>query len=104
MKRKKRRARQPHRKSQITQKIVIYTITQKIVIQIREFDKSMRITEIITLVLTILKELFAYGKKAEKEKLEADINDRADDKLDWVRKRMQDTDQAGRDEETDSGE
>ncbi len=64
----------------------------------------MRITEIITLVLTILKELFAYGKKAEKEKLEADINDRADDKLDWVRKRMQDTDQAGRDEETDSGE
>jgi len=64
----------------------------------------MRITEIITLVLTILKELFAYGKKAEKEKLEADINDRAGDKLDWVRKRMQDTDQAGRDEETDSGE
>lgn len=64
----------------------------------------MRITEIITLVLTILKELFAYGKKAEKEKLEADINDRADDKLDWVRKRMQDTNQAGRDEETDSGE
>ena len=64
----------------------------------------MRITEIITLVLTILKELFTYGKKAEKEKLEADINDRADDKLDWVRKRMQDTDQAGRDEETDSGE
>ena len=44
------------------------------------------------------------AKKLKKEKLEADINDRADDKLDWVRKRMQDTNQAGRDEETDSGE
>ncbi len=54
----------------------------------------MRITEIITLVLTILKELFAYGKKAEKEKLEADRKERAEDKLEGVRKRRQDTEQA----------
>jgi len=60
--------------------------------------------QIVRLVLELLKEFLSYGKKAEKEKLEADVNDRADDKLDWVRKRMQDTDQAGRDEETDSGE
>jgi len=58
--------------------------------------------QIVRLVLELLKELLSYGKKSEKEKLEADINDRADDKRDWIRKRMQDTDQAGRDEETDS--
>ena len=33
----------------------------------------MRITEIITLILRVLKELFAYGKKAENEKLKTEL-------------------------------
>ena len=58
----------------------------------------MRITEIITLILRILKELFAYGKKAENEKLEALVDDRRRDKLDWIDDRMSDTtEEAGRD-------
>jgi|5B_taG_2_1085324.scaffolds.fasta_scaffold57611_2 hypothetical protein len=60
----------------------------------------MRITEIITLVLRILKELFAYGKKAENEKLEALVDDRRRDKLDWIDDRMSDTtEEAGRDQD-----
>ena len=59
----------------------------------------MRITEIITLILRILKELFAYGKKAENEKLEALVDDRRRDKLDWIDDRMSDTtEEAGRDQ------
>jgi hypothetical protein len=60
----------------------------------------MRITEIITLVLRILKELFAYGKKAENEKLEALVDDRRRDKLDWIDDRVSDTtEEAGRDQD-----
>ena len=60
----------------------------------------MRITEIITLILRILKELFAYGKKAENEKLEALVDDRRRDKLDWIDDRMSDTtEEAGRDQD-----
>ena len=59
----------------------------------------MRITEIITLILRVLKELFAYGKKAENEKLEALVDDRRRDKLDWIDDRMSDTtEEAGRDQ------
>ena len=59
----------------------------------------MRITEIITLVLRVLKELFAYGKKAENEKLEKLVDDRRRDKLDWIDGRMSDTsEEAGRDQ------
>jgi len=59
----------------------------------------MRITEIITLVLRVLKELFAYGKKAENEKLEKLVDDRRRDKLDWIDDRMSDTaEEAGRDQ------
>ena len=60
----------------------------------------MRITEIITLILRVLKELFAYGKKAENEKLEALVDDRRRDKLDWIDDRMSDTtEEAGRDQD-----
>ena len=60
----------------------------------------MRITEIITLILRVLKELFAYGKKAENEKLEALVDDRRRDKLDWIDDRMSDTTEAaGRDQD-----
>ena len=60
----------------------------------------MRITEIITLILRVLKELFTYGKKAENEKLEALVDDRRRDKLDWIDDRMSDTtEEAGRDQD-----
>lgn len=60
----------------------------------------MRITEIITLILRVLKELFAYGKKAENKKLEALVDDRRRDKLDWIDDRMSDTtEEAGRDQD-----
>ena len=59
----------------------------------------MRITEIITLILRVLKELFAYGNIAEYEKLEALVDDRRRDKLDWIDDRMSDTaEEAGRDQ------
>lgn len=62
----------------------------------------MSILQTIRLILEILKETLGYGKKAEKRKLEQDVEDRANDKLDWIRMRMRDQHQVGRDEETDS--
>mgnify|MGYP003335380043 FL=1 len=64
----------------------------------------MSILQTIRLILEILKETLGYGKKAEKRKLEQDVEDRANDKLDWIRMRMRDQHQVGRDEETDSRE
>ena len=64
----------------------------------------MSIIQTIRLILEILKETLGYGKKAEKRKLEQDVEDRANDKLDWIRMRMRDQHQVGRDEETDSRE
>lgn len=61
----------------------------------------MSIIQTIRLILEILKETLGYGKKAEKRKLEQDVEDRANDKLDWIRMRMRDQHQVGRDEETD---
>ena len=62
----------------------------------------MSILQTIRLILEILKETLGYGKKAEKRKLEQDVEDRANDKLDWIRMRMRDQHQTRRDEETDS--
>jgi hypothetical protein len=62
----------------------------------------MSIIQTIRLILEILKETLGYGKKAEKRKLEQDVEDRANDKLDWIRMRMRDQYQTRRDEETDS--
>ena len=64
----------------------------------------MNLIQTIRLILEILKETLGYGKKAEKRKLEQDVEDRATDKLDWIRMRMRDQHQVGRDEETDSRE
>ena len=64
----------------------------------------MSIIQTIRLILEILKETLGYGKKAEKRKLEQDVEDRANDKLDWIRMRMRYQHQVGRDEETDSRE
>jgi len=61
----------------------------------------MSIIQTIRLILEILKETLGYGKKAEKRKLEQDVEDRATDKLDWIRMRMRDQYQTRRDEETD---
>jgi hypothetical protein len=61
----------------------------------------MSIIQTIRLILEILKETLGYGKKAEKRKLEQDVEDRATDKLDWIRMRMRDQHQTRRDEETD---
>lgn len=61
----------------------------------------MSILQTIRLILEILKETLGYGKKAEKRKLEQDVEDRANDKLDWIRMRMRDQHQVGRDEEAD---
>ena len=61
----------------------------------------MSILQTIRLILEILKETLGYGKKAEKQKLEQDVEDRANDKLDWIRVRMRDQYQTRRDEETD---
>jgi hypothetical protein len=57
----------------------------------------MKIVAALRLILEILKELFSYGKKAENEKLEAFVDDRRRDKLDWIDDRMSDTtEEAGR--------
>jgi hypothetical protein len=57
----------------------------------------MKIVAALRLILEILKELFSYGKKAENEKLEALVDDRRRDKLDWIDDRMSDTtEEAGR--------
>ncbi len=59
----------------------------------------MKIVAALRLILEILKELFSYGKKAENEKLEALVDDRRRDKLDWIDDRMSDTaEEAGRDQ------
>ena len=52
----------------------------------------MKLTQIIRLILEILKGLFSYGKKAENEKLETLVDDRRRDKLDWIDGRMSDND------------
>jgi hypothetical protein len=48
----------------------------------------MKAWGIIRAILALLKELFGYGKKVENEKLEAMVDDRRRDKLDWVDARM----------------
>jgi len=48
----------------------------------------MNIVGVIRAVLELLKQLFSYGKKAEKKNLEAMVDARRHDKLDWVRSRM----------------
>tara|TARA_R100001244_G_scaffold2697_1_gene4106 strand:+ start:110 stop:310 length:201 start_codon:yes stop_codon:yes gene_type:complete len=60
----------------------------------------MSVLGIIRAVLELIKELFGYGKKVEKKKLEEMVDARRRDKLDWVRGRMSDNDppEAGRDE------
>ena len=64
----------------------------------------MNLLQTIRLILEIIKKTLGYGEKANKQKLEQDVEDRANDKLDWVRMRMRDQHQVGRDEETDSRE
>jgi hypothetical protein len=55
---------------------------------------------IIRAVLELIKQLFSYGKKVEKHKLEELADSRRHDKLDWLRSRMSNnaTPKAGRDE------
>ena len=55
---------------------------------------------IIRAILELAKELFGYGKKVEKKKLEEMVDARRHDKLDWIRSRMSNngTPKAGRDE------
>ena len=50
----------------------------------------MNVLGIIRAVLELLKQLFNYGKKTEKKNLEAVVDARRRDKLDWVRNRMSD--------------
>ena len=64
----------------------------------------MNLLQTIRLILEIIKKTLGYGEKVNKQKLEQDVEDRANDKLDWIRMRMRDEHQAGRDEETDSRE
>ena len=64
----------------------------------------MNLLQIIRLVLEIIKKTLGYGEKANKQKLEQDVEDRATDKLDWIRMRMRDQHQTRRDEETDPRE
>ena len=66
----------------------------------------MKAWGIIRAVLELIKELFGYGKKVEKKKLEAMVDARRHGKLDWVRDRMSDDDpeKAGRDEADHPGE
>lgn len=64
----------------------------------------MNLLQTIRLILEIIKKTLGYGEKANKQKLEQDVEDRANDKLDWIRMRMRDQHQVGRDEETDSRE
>jgi hypothetical protein len=60
----------------------------------------MSLLGIIRAVLELIKEFFTYGKKTEKKNLEAMVDARRHDKLDWVRSRMSvnDPPKAGRDE------
>jgi hypothetical protein len=60
----------------------------------------MSLLGIIRAVLELIKEFFTYGKKTEKKNLEAMVDARRHDKLDWVRSRMSDNGapKAGRDE------
>ena len=62
----------------------------------------MNLLQTIRLILEIIKKTLGYGEKANKQKLEQDVEDRATDKLDWIRMRMRDQYQTRRDEETDS--
>ena len=66
----------------------------------------MKAWGIIRALLELIKELFGYGKKVEKKKLEAMVDDRRHGKLDWVRDRMSDNGapKAGRDEADHPGE
>tara|TARA_R110002110_G_scaffold104040_1_gene262633 strand:+ start:295 stop:495 length:201 start_codon:yes stop_codon:yes gene_type:complete len=66
----------------------------------------MNVLGIMRAVLELIKELFGYGKKVEKKKLEAMVDARRHDKLDWVRGRMSDNGapKAGRDEADHPGE
>ena len=66
----------------------------------------MSVLGIIRAILGLVKELFGYGKKVENEKLEAMVDARRHDKLDWVRSRMSDNDpeEAGRDEADHPGQ
>jgi hypothetical protein len=64
----------------------------------------MNLLQTIRLILEIIKKTLGYGEKANKQKLEQDVEDRANDKLDWIRMRMRDQHQVGRDEETDPRE
>jgi len=66
----------------------------------------MNVLGIIRAVLELLKQLFSYGKKTEKKNLEAVVDARRRDKLDWVRNRMSnDTpEEAGRDQADHPGE
>ena len=60
----------------------------------------MNVIGVIRALLALIKEFFTYGKKIEKKNLEAMVDARRHDKLDWVRSRMSDNDpeEAGRDE------
>jgi hypothetical protein len=66
----------------------------------------MSVMGIIRAVLELIKELLGYGKKVEKKKLEAIVDARRRNKLDWVRDRMSDNGapEAGRDEADHPGE
>ena len=66
----------------------------------------MSVLGIIRAVLELIKELFGYGKKVEKKKLEELVDARRRNKLDWVRDRMSDNGapEAGRDEADNPGE
>ena len=60
----------------------------------------MNVIGVIRALLALIKEFFTYGKKIEKKNLEALVDARRRDKLDWVRSRMSDIDpeETGRDE------
>ena len=66
----------------------------------------MSVLGIIRAILELIKELFGYGKKVEKKKLEELVDARRRDKLDWVRNRMSDNGapEVGRDEADNPGE
>ena len=65
----------------------------------------MNVVGLLRAIVELLKELFGYGKKVENEKLEAMVDDRRRDKLDWVRNRMSDDDaeETGRDSDDNTG-
>ena len=48
----------------------------------------MNVLGIIRAVLELVKQLFGYGKHVEKKNLEAMVDARRHDKLDWLRSRM----------------